>query len=133
MRDETTNLSATEPTGGSAVGTAAEAAEVRLEDEAWSGAPVAATAWTCRRCGTVNKPTWRVCTGCEATADGAVRAAPPKVRTGPGVVNIVLGMLVVAGIVTLLVVFSEEIVDWFRAVAESVAGWFDRQFDDPAT
>jgi hypothetical protein len=33
--------------------------------------------------------------------------------------------------ITLLVVFSEEIVDWVRSVAESVAGWFDRQFSQP--
>lgn len=101
------------------------------EDEAWSGVPAAPTDWTCTRCGAENKAAWRMCTSCEATRDGTLRTPPKQRRPGPGLGNIVLGVIVIAAMITLLVVFSEEIVDWVRSVAESVAGWFDRQFSQP--
>jgi hypothetical protein len=63
--------------------------------------------WTCPRCGAVNKPSWRFCTGCEAMPDGSQRAdyVPPRPRDPdkavlPGLVLVaVLAALAVGAVV----------------------------------
>ena len=64
--------------------------------------------WTCPRCGAVNKPSWRFCTGCEAMPDGKKRAdyvpsAPkdPDKAVLPGLVLLAVLLAVGVGAVVL--------------------------------
>ena len=90
---------------------------------------VGSAPWTCPRCGRENKAAWQQCPGCESSRDGRTptqrEPARPRQRTNP--VNLLLGLLVLAALVTVVVLAAPTAWAWATEQWDTFVTWVDER------
>jgi hypothetical protein len=91
--------------------------------------PAGAQPWTCPRCGRENKAAWQQCPGCESDRAGRLpgdrEPAVPRKRANP--VNLVLGLLVLAALVALVVLYAPAVAEWVAEQWTTFVTWVDER------